>query len=89
MTRLSLGIFALSMLCKHTKLTCILHILYLTGSPRQPAGDEQVRSCLDTPPSQVREHNDHSLHWDQPPRSWVEKFQVKIRDIITGKSNKR
>lgn len=46
--------------------TCMLQILCLTGSPRQPFGARHRRNCWATPPSQEREHVDHSDHDDHP-----------------------
>lgn len=46
--------------------TCMLQILCLTGSPRQPFGAWHRRNCCATPPSHEREHVDHSDHDDHP-----------------------
>lgn len=47
-------------------LTCMLQILYRTGSPRQPCGARQRLNCCATPPSHEREHVDQFDHVDHP-----------------------
>lgn len=45
----------------------MLQILYLTGSPLQPAGELHLLSWCDTPPSHDLEQVDHSDQEVQPP----------------------
>lgn len=69
--------------------TCMLQILCRTGSPRQPFGAWHRRNCCATPPSQEREHVDHSDHDDQPmflTRFWLE-IWIEIEKFCSRSSS--
>lgn len=60
------------------QFTCMLQILYRTGSPRQPCGAWHRLNCWAMPPSQDREHVDQSDHVDQPTFLPLPRFSSSV-----------
>lgn len=66
------------------QFTCMLQILYRTGSPRQPCGAWHRLNCCAMPPSQDREHVDQSDHVDQPTFLPLPRFSSSVLSASGG-----